>query len=99
VQGGGDHEHIADDKAPSRDPSVASSDLDADHDEQLPVHARRLSDILAAERQLCVVSSNEPASLVEAQADHCWKMATEEVMVSIEDNKTWTLYDLPQGIE
>jgi hypothetical protein len=50
---------------------VASSDLDAEHDKDLPVKMRNLGDIVAVvERcglELHVVSSDEPAYLVEAQ--------------------------------
>jgi hypothetical protein len=66
----GDKVQGAANRAPGMNPSVASSDLDANHDEEVPVHTRRLSDILAEEPQLHVVSSDEPASLTEAQADH-----------------------------
>jgi hypothetical protein len=66
----GDKVQGAANRAPGMHPSVASSDLDANHDEEVPVHTRRLSDILAEEPQLHVVSSDEPASLAEAQADH-----------------------------
>jgi hypothetical protein len=45
----GDQVQGATDRAPSRSPSVASSDLNADHDEGVPVRTRRLSDILAEE--------------------------------------------------
>jgi hypothetical protein len=52
---------------------VTSSDLDANHDADLPVKVRSLSDIVSeVEEQkphLHVLSSEEPASLIEAQAD------------------------------
>jgi hypothetical protein len=64
MQNGGDHEQ-------SRERSVASSDLDAEHDKDLPIKMRNLGDIVAVvERcglELHVVSSDEPAYLVEAQ--------------------------------
>jgi hypothetical protein len=43
---------------------------------------------MAEEPQLHAVSSDEPASLARAQADHCWKNAMEEEMSSIEANET-----------
>jgi hypothetical protein len=80
---------------------VASSDLDADHDVHALVQVRKLSDIIVdveeIELQLNVVSSNEPGSLVGAQADQHWRKAMEDGMDAIEENKTWTLCELPQG--
>jgi hypothetical protein len=100
-QGDGDHEHADGGHALSRDSSIASSDLDAYHDPQLPVKVRKLSDIVAdideQGLQLHVVSSDEPATLAEAQADQNWKRAMEEEMSAIEDNKTWKLCELPHG--
>jgi hypothetical protein len=91
-QGGGDHEQSDGDRAPSRSPSIASSNLDANHDPQLPVRPRKLADIIAdvEERglQLHVASSDEPTSLAEAQADHNWTKAMEDEMATIEENKT-----------
>jgi hypothetical protein len=61
--GDGDHEL-------DRDSSVASSDLDANHNANLPIKVRRLSDIMSEleerEPQLHVLSSDEPTSLIEA---------------------------------
>jgi hypothetical protein len=61
--GDGDHET-------TRAISVASSDIDADHDALLPVKVRRLSDIMSQleerEPQLHVLSSEGPASQIEA---------------------------------
>jgi hypothetical protein len=89
------------DRETDRAPSVASSDLDVDHDANLPVMVRRLSDIVSEleerEPQLHVLSSEEPASLIEAQADMSWRASMKEEMDAIEDNQTWTLCDLPQG--
>jgi hypothetical protein len=99
VQRGGDHDQSAGDRASSRNPLVASSALDADHDEQVPVSTKRLSDIMAEEPQLHVVSSDEPTSLAEAQVDHYWKNIMEEEMSLIEANETWTLCDLPKGCQ
>jgi hypothetical protein len=90
----GDHE-------PSRGSLVASSDLNADHDAHVPVKMRRPDDVIAdlevSEPQLHVVSSEEPVSLLEAQADPRWRETMKEELDSIEDNQTWILCDLPQG--
>jgi hypothetical protein len=69
MQNGGDREQ-------SRECSLASSDLDAKHDEDLRVKMRNLGNIVAdverRELELHVVSSDEPASLAEAQQSPCW---------------------------
>jgi hypothetical protein len=69
----GDHGVNDDDHEPERGTSVVSSDLDVDHDAHLPIQVRRLSDIVSEpeerEPQLHVLSSEEPASLMEAHAD------------------------------
>jgi hypothetical protein len=98
VTGGGDHGMSDADNESRRVSSVASSDLDADHDAHVPVKMRRLDDVIADleenEPQLHVVSYEEPATLSEAHADPRWRAAMEE-LDSIEDNQTWTLCDLP----
>jgi hypothetical protein len=76
------------------DPGRSSSvDLDADHDTILSVRVRRLDDIMAeldgSDLQLHAVSSDEPTSLGEAQADQNWQKAMKDEMASIEDNNTW----------
>jgi hypothetical protein len=80
---------------------VASVDLDADHGDNVPVRIRRLDDIVAKldnrELQHHVMSSDEPAMFDDAQSNPCWRRAMEEEISSIEDNRTWTLYELPQG--
>jgi hypothetical protein len=68
IHGAGDGDHEADMTI-----LVTSSDLDANHDADLPVKVRSLSDIVSEveeqEPHLHVLSSEEPASLIEAQAD------------------------------
>jgi hypothetical protein len=54
-----------------------------------------LADLDREGQQLLVVSSDEPTTLVEAQANPYWKQAMEEEMASIEDNQTWALCNLP----
>jgi hypothetical protein len=47
--------------------------------------------------ELHVVSSNEPASFTEAERSPRWWKAMMEEMMSIEENDTWSLIDLPPG--
>ena len=91
-------------------PAVLGEDeLDADHDDDLPPRFRKLENIvgptttpglavrdLGSER-LLVVSAKEPASLAQAKQEACWRRAMEEELRSIEENRTWTLTELPQG--
>ena len=82
-----------------RDPDL----LDADHDEGAPLRYRKIEDILAQteslsfapQAELHAVSSDEPASFDEAERSPCWRKAMMEEMDSIEENRTWTLADLP----
>jgi hypothetical protein len=87
--------------AQSRGISIASLDVNVDHDTQLPVKIRKLSEVIAELDdqgvQLHVVSPEEPTTVAEAQSDQNWKMAMEEEMSAIEDNKTWKLCELPHG--
>jgi hypothetical protein len=97
----GDHGMNDDNNESGGECSVASSDLDADHDAHVPVKLRRLDDVIADleknEPKLHVVSYEEPATPSEAQADPRWRAAMKEELDSIEDNQTWMLCDLPQG--
>jgi hypothetical protein len=87
--------------AQSRGTSIASSNLDADHDTQLLVKIRKLSEVIAdlddQGVQLHVVSPEEPTTVAKAQSDQNWKRAMEEEMSAIEDNKTWKLCQMPHG--
>jgi hypothetical protein len=49
------------------------------------------------ENRLLAISAEEPASLIQAKQEACWRRAMEEELQAIEDNGTWTLTDLPQG--
>lgn len=49
------------------------------------------------ELQLHVLSSDEPATFDKAESNPCWRRAMEEEISAIEENKTWTLCELPQG--
>jgi hypothetical protein len=71
--------------------------LNADHDDDAPLHFRSMSDILMtpdfAPRKLVadelhVVSSDEPASFTEAEHSPSWRKAMMEEMDSIEENGT-----------
>ena len=43
------------------------------------------------------VSSDEPISFAHAEHHPSWRKAMEEEMASIEENRTWSLVDLPHG--
>jgi hypothetical protein len=47
--------------------------------------------------ELHMVSSDESASLAEAERSPSWRKAMMEEMDSIEENGTWSLVDLPPG--
>jgi hypothetical protein len=100
-QSDGNFREVDVDHAPSRDHSVASSDLDTNHDVHALVQVKKMSDIITdveeKELQINAISSNEPGSLAEAQADQHWRKAMEDEMAATEENKTWTLCELPQG--
>lgn len=90
-------------------PNDAEEFLDADHDEEEMVRFRTLDNVLGpcsppglAERdveqgELMFASAEEPATFKEAEQNPCWIQAMKEEMKSIEENKTWSLVDLPAG--
>jgi hypothetical protein len=83
--------------------------LDADHDEDAPLRFRPVDNVVGpgtppgpierdlGENRLLAISAEEPASLIQAKQEACWRRAMEEELQAIEDNGTWTLTDLPQG--
>ena len=89
-------------------PSVQSDHLDADHDDA-PLQFRKIDNIIGLtsprgpasraliSEELHDVSSDEPASFAEAERHPSWRKEMEEEMVSIEENRTWSLVDLPHG--
>ena len=89
-------------------PNVQSDHLDADHDDA-PLRFRKIDNIIGltssrgpASRALIAeelhgVSSGEPVSFAEAERHPSWRKAMEEEMASIEENRTWSLVDLPHG--
>jgi len=90
-------------------PQLQGDELDVDHDEDAPLRFRAMDDIVGPESppgfairdlgngMLLAVSAEEPASLAQAQKEACWRRAMEEELRSIEENRTWTLTELPQG--
>jgi len=89
-------------------PPSGAADLDADHDDGAPLRFRRLENVLGQahtpeladrvlEEDLLLAMGDEPATFEEARGEPCWEKAMMEEMSSIEENKTWTLVDLPPG--
>ncbi|WVZ53348.1 LOW QUALITY PROTEIN: hypothetical protein U9M48_004308 [Paspalum notatum var. saurae] len=80
-------------------PPSGEPDLDDDHDE-VPLRFRTVENVLAereATKELLAAIKDEPATAEEAKGIKEWRMAMLEEMASIEENKTWTLVDLPKG--
>jgi hypothetical protein len=46
---------------------------------------------------LCLMAAEEPASVVEALTEACWKEAMDAELAAIRDNGTWELTTLPRG--
>jgi hypothetical protein len=88
------------------DDDVDDENLDADHNDDAPLHFCSMCDILTTPRftacalvveELHMVSSDESASFAEAEHSLSWRKAMMEEMDSIEENGTWSLVDLPPG--
>jgi hypothetical protein len=88
------------------DDNIDDENLDADHDDDVPLHFRSMSGILETPgftpcalvaEELHVVSSHEPASFTEAEHSLSWSKTMMEEMDSIEENGAWSLIDLPPG--
>jgi hypothetical protein len=47
--------------------------------------------------KLHMMSSDKPTSFVEVERNPSWRKAMMEEMMSIEENDTWSLIDLPPG--
>nr|CAH66624.1 OSIGBa0115A19.5 [Oryza sativa] len=70
-----------------------------------PIRYRRVQDILSATEPVldfdysdqCLLASEEPMSLAEAEQQLCWRQAMQEELKSIEDNQTWSFAELPVG--
>ncbi|WVZ61751.1 LOW QUALITY PROTEIN: hypothetical protein U9M48_011574 [Paspalum notatum var. saurae] len=89
-------------------PPTGELDLDHDHEDDVPLRFRTVDDLVGPgpaqglansvlNQELLVAIGDEPASVEEAKASKEWRMAMLEEMASIEENKTWTLVDLPKG--
>jgi hypothetical protein len=88
---------------------VDDGNLDADHDDNTPLHFCNIDDIIGmasprgfapcalVAKELHVVTSDELASFTEAECIPSWRKAMMEEMTSIEENGTWSLVDLPPG--
>jgi hypothetical protein len=88
------------------DNDIDDENLNADHDDDAPLHLRSMSDILATPgfalralvaEELHVVSSDEPTSFTEAERSLSWRKVMMEEMDSIKENGTWSLINLPPG--
>jgi hypothetical protein len=82
------------------DPELFDDEDDADE----PHRYRRVANLLgpnatgaARAERLFLTSSEEPASVAEAEQNPSWRKAMLEEMNSIRDNNTWELVDLPRG--
>jgi hypothetical protein len=90
-------------------PPLHGDELDADHDDDAPLRFRTMDDVVGpgsapgyavrdlGDGRFLAVSAEEPASLAQAQKEAYWHRAMEEELRSIEENRTWTLTELPQG--
>ncbi|WVZ61596.1 hypothetical protein U9M48_011448 [Paspalum notatum var. saurae] len=89
-------------------PPTGELDLDHDHEDDVPLRFWTMDDLVGPgpalglassvlTQELLVAIGDEPASVEEAKASKEWRMAMLEEMASIEENKTWTLVDLPKG--
>jgi hypothetical protein len=90
-------------------PPNDSDNLDADHDEDMPLRYRTMDDILAptiprgpvpwnlVQGVLMLQIGEEPDTFVEAHEEQAWHDAMVEEIKSIKDNNTWRLLTLPPG--
>jgi hypothetical protein len=101
--------NLIDDQVEDTPEITLEDNLDADHDEGVPVRYRAVSDIIGpcsppgmvvcelSNQRLLAASAKEPNTLAEAEQDAKWSRAMAEELKAIEDNNTWTLTKLPQG--
>lgn len=92
-------------------PPAHDLDLDIDTDEGDALRFRMLSDFydidtVPTEEEveealfgelLMAVGEGEPSTVEEAKEQECWLKAMKAEMASIEENRTWTLVNLPHG--
>jgi hypothetical protein len=88
-------------------PPSDSDNLDADHDEDVPLRYRTMDDILGpaipcgpaprnlVQGVLMLQTSEEPDTFTEAHEEQAWHDAMAKEIKSIEDNNTWRLVTLP----
>jgi hypothetical protein len=80
-------------------------DLNVEHDDDMPLRFRTLSNILGSSSPpgqvgcalgdgLLLVVGDEPTTFEEAYGEESWRKAMIEEMASIEQNGTWVLVDL-----
>jgi len=85
---------------------VLDDDLDAEHDDDVPLRFRTVDNILGdasvpgqAHRGyddvLNIASVDEPASFTEAEQEESWREAMRAEIKAIEENHTWELVELP----
>jgi hypothetical protein len=87
-------------------PPSGSDNLDADHDEDVPLRYRTMDDILGpaipcgpatrnlVQGVLMLQIGEEPHTFAEAHEEQAWRDAMAEEIKSIEDNNTWRLVTL-----
>ncbi|KAK2630796.1 hypothetical protein QOZ80_UnG0725510 [Eleusine coracana subsp. coracana] len=86
-----------------------NDNLDADHDEETPLRYRAVTEVIGpgsppgyavcnlGVQRLYMVGAEEPTSFAEAEQEACWRKAMLEELQAIEENRTWTLTELPSG--
>ncbi|WVZ92767.1 hypothetical protein U9M48_038809 [Paspalum notatum var. saurae] len=88
-------------------PPMGELDLDDDHDDA-PLRFRTLDNVLgprappgqadrAFTEELLAAIGEEPATVDEAKATQEWCKAMLDELASVEENKTWSLVQLPKG--
>jgi transposase InsO family protein len=90
-------------------PPNDSDNLDADHDEDVPLRYRTMDDILGlaiprgpaprnlVQGVLMLQIGEEPDTFTEAHEEQAWRDAMAEEIKAIDDNNTWRLVTLPLG--
>jgi hypothetical protein len=84
-------------------PTTADWNLDIDLDAEVVVRYKLIDDLMKATQrveehvEIHATSTDESYTFTEAVSNPCWKKAMEEEMVSVNENKTWSLKDLLAG--
>jgi hypothetical protein len=88
------------------DDDIDDDNLDVDYDDDVVLYFRSINDILRTAEfapralvaeELHVVSSDGLTSFTEVKHNPSWRKVMMEVMMSIEENDTCSLIDLPPG--